>query len=73
MVGLTHSHLDGVPRLSELHLGTFTTTSAQHERGQVAEHPLGTTQFVEPPYALQLCLHLSAGVRYYCTTTGEDT
>ena len=33
----------------------------------------GTTQFVPPPYALHMCLHLPAGVHYYRVCSGADS
>ena len=33
----------------------------------------GTAQFVPPPYALHMCLHLPAGVHYYRVCNGVDS
>ena len=33
----------------------------------------GTAQFVPPPYALHMCLHLPAGVHYYPVCSGMDS
>ena len=33
----------------------------------------GTAQFIPPPYALHMCLHLPAGVHYYRACSGTDS
>ena len=34
--------------------------------------PQGTAQFITPPYALEMCLHLPLGVHYYRACSGAD-
>ena len=70
---LCHSHLDGVPRLMDLHLGAYTPSSPPREWGLVPMPAPGTAQFVPPPYALHMCLNLPAGVHYYRACSGTDS
>ena len=43
------------------------------EWGLVLMPAPGTTQFVPPPYALYMCLHVPAGVHYYRVCSGTDS
>ena len=73
---LRHSPLQGVPKMSELHLGLFTPGSAPRERRFVPmppPPPPDTAQFIEPPHARQACLHLPVGIHYSRASTGADT
>ena len=73
MSKLRHSHLDGVPHVRDLHLGAYTPCSPPREWGLVPVPAPGTAQFVPPPYALHMCLHLPAGVHYYRVCSGTDS
>ena len=70
---LRHSHLDGVPTLSEVHLGAYTSSSPPREWGLVPMPAPDTAQFIPPPYTLHMCLHPPAGVHYYRACSGADT
>ena len=69
---LRHSHLDGVPYVRDLHLGAYTPSSPPREWGLVPVPASGTAQFITPPYALEMCLHLPVGVHYYRACSGAD-
>ena len=69
---LRHSHLDGVPHVRDLHLGAYTPSSPPREWGLVPVPAPGTAQFIPPPYALEMCLHLPVGVHYYRACSGAD-
>ena len=69
---LRHSHLDGVPHVRDLHLGAYTPSSPPREWGLVPVPASGTAQFITPPYALEMCLHLPVGVHYYRACSGAD-
>ena len=69
---LRHSHLDGVPHVRNLHLGAYTPSSPPREWGLVPVPASGTAQFITPPYALEMCLHLPVGVHYYRACSGAD-
>ena len=43
------------------------------EWGLVPMPPPDTTQFIPPPYALHMCVHLPAGLHYYRACGGADT
>ena len=43
------------------------------EWGVVPVPAPGTAQFIPPPYALHMCLHLPAGVHYYRACSGTDS
>ena len=70
---LRHSHLDGVPHVRDLHLGAYTPCSPPREWGLVPMPAPSTAQFIPPPYALQMCLHVPAGVHYYRVCNGTDS
>ena len=72
MSQLRHSHLDGVPRVRDLHLGAYTPSSPPKEWGLVPVPTPGTAQFIPPPDALEMCLHLPVGVHYYRACSGAD-
>ena len=42
------------------------------EWGLVPVPASGTAQFITPPYALEMCLHLPVGVHYYRACSGAD-
>ena len=69
---LRHSHLDVVPHVRDLHLGAYTPSSPPREWGLVPVPAPGTAQFITPPYALEMCLHLPVGVHYYRACSGAD-
>ena len=69
---LRHSHLDGVPHVRYLHLGAYTPSPPPREWGLVPVPAPGTAQFITPPYALEMCLHLPVGVHYYRACSGAD-
>ena len=69
---LRHSHLDGVPHVRDLHLGAYTPSPPPREWGLVPVPAPGTAQFITPPYALEMCLHLPVGVHYYRACSGAD-
>ena len=69
---LRHSHLDGVPHVRDLHLGAYSPSSPPREWGLVPVPASGTAQFITPPYALEMCLHLPVGVHYYRACSGAD-
>ena len=70
---LRHSRLDGVPHVRDLHLGAYTPCSPPREWGLVPMPAPSTAQFIPPPYALEMCLHLPAGVHYYRVCSGTDS
>ena len=57
----------------DLHLGAYTPSSRPREWGVVPMPSPGTAQFIPPPYALHMCLHLPAGVHYYRAYSGTDS
>ena len=70
---LRHSHLDGVPRLTDLQLGAYTPPPPRREWDLVPMPPPKKAQFIAPPYALHMCLHVPAGVHYYRACSGVYT
>ena len=71
---LRHSLLDGVPHVGDLHLGAYTPCSPPpREWGLVPMPAPSAAQFIPPPYALEMCLHLPAGVHYYRVCSGTDS
>ena len=73
MSRLRHSRLDGVPHVRDLHLGAYTPCSPPREWGLVSMPARSAAQFIPPPYALEMCLHLPAGVHYYRVCSGTDS
>ena len=73
MSKLRHSHLDGVPHIRDLHLGAYSPCSPPREWGLLPMPAPGTAQFVPPPKALHMCLHLPVGVHYYQVCSGTDS
>ena len=70
---LRHSHIDGVPKMSDIHLGACTPSSTPRQWRLAPTTPPDIALFIPPPYALHMCLHLPAGVQYYQACSLADT
>ena len=70
---LRHTHVDGVPGLRDVQRGAYTPSSLPREWGLVPMPPPDTAQFIPPPYALHMCVHLPSAVHYYRACSGPAT